>query len=1110
MAVSGFNQEVYSRYNIAITSIFIVIAIATVLLSYAQFQKKYQATLDAEQIELQASAHAIDELIKPTINAMLGMRDFTEFTLDNPELSSVQLPPLLQEGDLFYRNDKPFDVFKKGERLSTNIVGVGKLADLPFAVQHEISTADALAPAFIAARENQPSIAWISYLSNEKFVSIYPWRSRQFYQFKHEIFRTQLIRKIREQKHFSNLSWSKASTDAGGESGMISSAIPIKRSAEFVGVIQVDFYLDAFEKLLPALTHLDSAHYVLLLDQDGNVITAKDGLLDRVDAINKQNWLLQLPESLKDSLNNTDVLKPLQSGHFKRFFVNDDQQEWIVQKVGLNNDKWQLLQIEPHNALMRPALNIVMFQGGILFLILTIVLGLIYIITRRFFVYPTLNFIRHIEHCAEGDLGVVKPTKGWQHWFKVVEDIFTQNRSLLFRLQRQNTELDAVVTDKTKALQARVERHERDNALLRSVINAIPEYIIIHDTEGAIVGCNDALLEYLKVPEVSLIGRHSSTALPKELSNEISRQNTNFGSANMQLQPSVSIMSDGSAFEVYCAQFYNDRGQVYGSIDVIRDITSQHTNQVALANAKNQAEQANQAKSQFLANMSHEIRTPLNAIQGMVALLESTRLSTVQQQYLANASTASDSLLHLIDDLLDFTKIESGNMNLVNELSSLDEIVEQAIKLNAASAALKRLNITVDIATNVPKFINTDPIRLMQVISNLLNNAVKFTSKGKIAIVITTRKEAAQQLLSIKVVDSGIGIEKNKQAHLFDVFTQADESMTREYGGSGLGLSICKQIVSLFGGKISLESKVGQGCEFDVVIPIEKNDTETSETTHASKFSIYNMGVKLFPGLINSLIAIGHDYFLIDNLAELPDGNRDSSVLLVDDERLASALRNDDNVAIILENQCRLLAVCQPMMKSISQESSTLLDKLSTPHLLLEAPFYRLALTRIQETFDESRSLSESNAPHTIESSETTVSDNRAVIEDALALQNVNVLLVEDNLVNQLVAKELLLSMGAHVVIAENGQVALDIIDQNRVDVILMDIQMPVMDGLTATRILRENDKYKNLPIIAMTAHVGEADRQKSMEAGTNAHLGKPVTASLMKETIISSLNSAD
>lgn len=1106
MAVTGFNHEVYNRYNVAISSIVIVIAIVTLTFAYAQFQKKYHSTLASEELALRSSATAIDSLVEPTLNALLGMRDFAEFTLDNPELSSVQLPMLQQEGELFYRSEKPFDVFKQGERLSTNIVGVGDLAGFHPAGLHEIAMADALAPAFISARENKSSIAWVSYLSNQKFVSIYPWRSRQFYQFKHEIFRTQLIKEIKERKNFSGISWSPSSTDIVGDVGLISSAIPIKRQGEFVGVIQVDFYLRAFEHLLPKLDHAASEHYVLLLDESVNVITLKDGALNKEEAIKTQNWLAQLPVDLRNKITKSNYLGPIKSGKYDRVTASDGNKNWVIQKVGVNDSKWQLLHIEPQAALMAPVIKLVAFQSGIVFLVLSVLLGLIYIITRRLFVFPTRNFISHIEHCAEGDLGVVKPTKGWQHWFKVVEDIFTQNRSLLYRLQRQNAELDAVVTDKTKALQARVQRHERDNALLRSVLNAIPEYIIIHDTDGAIVGCNNALLEFLKVQEEKLVGKQASTALPVELAEKINRQNTLPSSEEAQAMPSVSMLSDGSAFEVYCAQFYNDNGEAYGSIDVIRDVTSQHASQIALANAKEQAENANQAKSQFLANMSHEIRTPLNAIQGMVALLDSTRLSSVQQQYLANAGKASDSLLHLIDDLLDFTRIESGNMSLVKEQTSIDEIIEQAIKLNAAAAALKRLDISVDIATNVPKLINTDAIRLMQVVSNLLNNAVKFTAKGQIAIVLTTRFELDQQYLSIKVIDSGIGIEKHKQAHLFDVFTQADESMTREYGGSGLGLSICKQIVSLLQGKISLESEIGTGCEFDIVIPIDVADKLEDKHKSIVPITIYNIGVSLSAGFINSVITDGHNYELIANIEEVPKSTNQGTLVMVDDECLASALRQNRDITTFLEKHCELLIVCQPMMKSISVETSSLLDAIKLPHLLIEAPFYRSALSRIIEAYTETLDCSQGSKSLMELDSNDVHSDkgtSRVPIKDVLALEGIKILLVEDNLVNQLVAKELLASMGANVVIAENGKVGIDIIDESEVDVVLMDIQMPVMDGLTATKLLREQEKYKNLPIIAMTAHVGEADRQNSMAAGIDAHLGKPVTAKLMKETIL-------
>jgi PAS domain S-box-containing protein len=794
--------------------------------------------------------------------------------------------------------------------------------------------------------------------------------------------------------------------------------------------------------------------------------------------------------------------------------------DWLVEKQTLPVNGWTLLKYQPYASFILPLRSHFIFMFTILLIGLFAFLMLVNAMTRRSFIKPTHDFISHIEYCSQGDPGKVKASADWLHWFVLVEDIFTQNRSLLLQLKEQNEVLDSRVLEKTQALQETSAKHQRDYALLRSVMNAIPELIIFNDPQGKLMGCNRAFVQLTGLLEHEMLGFQASNFMPKALADEIIRLNNDF----KQTYPQQALIEAGEeSYQGYCNPFTNAQGEVLGTITILQNVTERQATQSALENAKNQAEYANQVKIQFLANMSHEIRTPINAMQGMMDILNRTVLDTRQQHYLAHANTAAFSLLHLVDELLDLSKIEAGKMVIDNAAVNISEIIDKALKLNAANVYAKKLTMRVDLSVNVPSWIMSDEMRLVQVISNLLNNAIKFTEQGEVALLIDVIDlSESRAVVRFKVKDTGIGIASDKQGHLFEAFAQSDISMTRKYGGSGLGLSICQQIVKLLGGEITLQSSFGDGSEFSFILPFSLPCKDVKQSLNFDQSAIDNLGkinlCVIKQNLSQSFIETVESFAwhcnhfddlssLSNNLSSAAEQSTNTIVLLIDEEVFSQQKLATESAGVNWCKRIDLIGLCQPTMRELNSGTCQQLDKLNINYILLDTPLYRYALEQITggliNASPREQTQLKGGAALTEVLPKASVNEFSENLGD---LSGVNVLLVEDNLVNQLVAKELLKSLQAKVTIADNGQSALDLLEEKAFDVVLMDIQMPIMDGLSATREIRKKTKYSHLPIIAMTAHAREEDKQRSLAAGMNLHIAKPVTEMVLLTNILQAL----
>jgi two-component system, sensor histidine kinase and response regulator len=746
-----------------------------------------------------------------------------------------------------------------------------------------------------------------------------------------------------------------------------------------------------------------------------------------------------------------------------------------------------------------------------------------YIGSRRFATYTNLpagEYLFRVKTTTndgiwlnEGaSLKIIITPPFWQTlWFRLVTIVvFIGVILVVYHVRTANIRL------RNKFLEQKVDERTHELAdernLFKSVIDLVPESIFVKDNQCRFILNNKTHIEKMGVKlQDELIGKTDLDFFPKELAQQYIKDDIEVIENSEKIitkeECGIEPMTGNSVYVLSSkVQFRNKNGEVRGLVGIVRDISENKKFEKELKQAKKAAEAANSSKSEFLANMSHEIRTPMNGVIGMIELALDLVHEDQARDFLKIADQSAKSLLDLLNDILDFSKIEAGKMELEHIAFNLRNVVEMAVASVAIRAHSKNIELLVNIKPRTPIYFTGDPNRIRQIIVNLIGNAIKFTERGEIIVQVELdgndidRFDNPMCALHLSVKDTGIGIPKENLSKLFQNFTQADSSITRKYGGTGLGLTISKQLTQLMEGKIWVESEIQKGSTFHVTMHLQKCSPIDEDSLFHAAIDLSDMEILVLDrnqsncSILHDLLTswharvmAEHDAVRIAALVDRPP--QQFTVMIVDNSVIA-------NPGLSVLGKIKVAPQWKDtkiiMLISLTDTNASSVIQQMQSDRQIRKPICQVELLRALLTVSGKINVSELDVHHSEQKS--------------LTMPSLRILLAEDNPINQKVAINILKKWKHTVTVANDGLEAIHLLENESFDLVFMDVQMPNLNGLEATRTIRNSHSSHinaRIPIIAMTAHAMKGDRERFLEAGMDDYVTKPIDIASIAQAII-------
>ena len=645
-------------------------------------------------------------------------------------------------------------------------------------------------------------------------------------------------------------------------------------------------------------------------------------------------------------------------------------------------------------------------------------------------------------------------------------------------------------------------RRERD--MLRTLMDHLPDFIFAKDIRDRFITANAVVLASigLKNPD-EIVGKTDHDFFPKDLAEHFIRDDRQVMASGEPLMNREETVPDPQGNERWLlttkVPLRDTDGNVEGLVGMSRDITDRKIAEQELQQAKDAADAANRAKSAFLANMSHEIRTPMNGVLGLTELLLHTELNSTQREYIEMVHESGETLLSLINDILDFSKIEAGKLEFDRTEFHLRDSLSGTMKTLGLRAADKELELACNFAPDVSDAMIGDVNRLRQVIINLVGNAIKFTEEGEVELSVQREPSSDDEVvLHFAVRDTGMGIPAEKRERVFEAFEQADVSMSRRFGGTGLGLAISSRLIEMMGGRIWAASRVGEGSTFHFTAKFQRGTGAAPRN------------VTVPPDITDARVLVVDDNAtnrrileaMLKNLGMRPLAVSGASEAL---DALLVAISGADGFALVVSDVNMPEVDGFELVEHVNGDNTLL----GTPIILLTSGDRPGDLERCEQLGVSDHLLKPVNQSELFDAVVNALGVEAATPKHDLAsrqrpIKPLRILLAEDGLVNQKLAIGLLERDGHQVTVANNGQVAVDAVRAEEFDLVLMDVQMPELDGFEATRMIREEEAQsgQHLRIVAMTAHAMKGDRERCLEAGMDDYIAKPIRPDVLYDKL--------